>query len=231
MVWMWSSCIFSTQGDLPLLSLSWELCMTIWAFMTFLICVGKSGSWILRAELFLIELFMVWMWSSCIFSTQGDLPLLSLSWELCMTICIHNTCLTWSLYLSRQFNQAIPGTNPAAKTIHCLYHSCEEVSTFHHVNSVGIYIVSYLVVNWLYASFFPRHIASGKPNEALQSETMDRQWLSRVNLNLGMFSEVNGTSLWRTLTYHMLCVPSLVSVVEQQELSLYLWSPKDTAPP
>ena len=169
---------------------------------------------------------MVWMWSSCIFSTQGDLPLLSLSWELCMTICSHNTCWTWGLYLSRQFNQAIPGTNPAAKTIHCLYHSCEEVSTFHHVNSVGIYIVSYLVVNWLYASFFPRHIASGKPNEALQSETMDRQRLSWVNLNLGMFSEVNGTSLWRTLTYHMLCVPSLVSVVEQQELSLYLWSPK-----
>ena len=42
----------------------------------------------------------------------------------------------------------------------------------------------------IFKSFFPRIKASEKSNKALQGEIRDRQRLSRVIRNLGMFSEV-----------------------------------------
>ena len=41
----------------------------------------------------------------------------------------------------------------------------------------------------IFTKLFPRTKASRKSNEALQSEVRDRQRLSRVILNLDMFSE------------------------------------------
>jgi len=42
------------------------------------------------------------------------------------------------------------------------------------------------------------------------------------------------TGLRRTLTYHVLCVPSLASFIDYQgtawDLSWYLWSPRDAIP-
>ena len=42
----------------------------------------------------------------------------------------------------------------------------------------------------IFIKLFPRIKTSGKSSEALQSEIKDRKRLSRVILNIGMFSEV-----------------------------------------
>ena len=55
---------------------------------------------------------------------------------------------------------------------------------------------------------------SGKSNETLQSEVRDKQRLSRVILNLDMFPEVHVTGLRRSLTCHVLCVPSLALLAD-----------------
>ena len=52
---------------------------------------------------------------------------------------------------------------------------------------------------------------SGKSTEALGSEIRDRERLSRVILNLGMFYV---TGLRRTFTCLVLCVPSLALLVD-----------------